>query len=60
MNFNLVAYFKGVREEIRKVNWPNRAEIQRHTLLVIGISLAMAVFFWVIDYILNIILETII
>lgn len=56
----LKQYIVGVNQELRKVNWPNQTDIRRHTMLVVALSLAMAVFFFAVDYILTIILETII
>ena len=57
---DLTEYVYGVRDEMRKVTWPTRSEVRRHTVLVIALSLFMAVFFWVVDYALNIVMETII
>jgi preprotein translocase subunit SecE len=57
---DLTEYVYGVRDEMRKVTWPTRSEVRRHTMLVIALSLSMAVFFWAVDYVLNIVLETII
>ncbi|MDP3964061.1 MAG: preprotein translocase subunit SecE [bacterium] len=51
-------YLKESRDELRKVNWPTRRETVRNTLLVIGISIAVAVFLGVIDFGLNQGLET--
>jgi len=53
----ITAYFKGAREEFAKVVWPTRETIIRHTLIVIAISLAVAIFLGATDYILNKILE---
>lgn len=58
--FNLIQYIKESREELRHVTWPNKKEIRRHTLLVIALSLAMAIFLGAVDYILVFGLETII
>ena len=46
-------YFKTSYHELRKVTWPTRQEATRHALLVIGLSLAMAAFFGIADYILS-------
>ena len=46
----LIHYLKEVRAEIRKVNWPTRAQTIRYTLAVIGLSLALALFFGGLDY----------
>lgn len=49
----LINYLKGSREELAKVSWPTRETITQHSLIVIGVSVAVAVFLGVIDYFLN-------
>jgi preprotein translocase subunit SecE len=39
-------YFREVRGELRKVTWPTRAESQRLTAIVLGVSIAFAIFLW--------------
>lgn len=56
----LVNYFKGSREELAKVVWPSRETTINHTLMVIAISLAVALFLGLIDFLLSKILETLI
>jgi len=56
----LVNYFKGSREELGKVSWPNRETTINHTVMVIGISIAVALFLGAIDYGLSKILEVLI
>jgi preprotein translocase subunit SecE len=45
----IVNYFKGSKEELSKVVWPNRQTIINHTLMVIGVSIVVALFLGVID-----------
>lgn len=45
-------------QEFRHVNWPTRQEAIRLTMIVIGISLALAVFLGFFDTIFRIILES--
>lgn len=40
----LIIFLKEVRLEMKKVNWPSREETLRYTLIVIGISIAVAAF----------------
>ncbi len=40
----LVRYFRETRGELRKVTWPTREDTWRLTLIVLGVSAAMAVF----------------
>jgi len=41
---------KESRAELRKVNWPTRAQTVKFTSVVIGVSLAVAVFLGALDY----------
>ena len=56
----LVNYLKGAREELAKVVWPTKDTTVQHTLVVIAISLATAIFLGSIDFLFNKVLETII
>ncbi|MFA5126714.1 MAG: preprotein translocase subunit SecE [Patescibacteria group bacterium] len=53
----LTNYLKGAREELAKVVWPSRQTTTNHTLVVIIISLAVALFLGAMDYILSKVLE---
>lgn len=46
----IITYFKEVRVEIKKVNWPTRSETIRYTLIVLGISIGVAMFLGSIDF----------
>jgi preprotein translocase subunit SecE len=50
----LTNYLKSSYQELRKVVWPTKKEVIQHTLLVIGISLGVAAFLGIVDYILTI------
>ncbi len=50
-------YFKGAIIEMRKVTWPSKKETYNYTLMVIGVSLAMALFLGGLDLGFNKILE---
>ena len=56
----LVQYIKDSKNEIKKVTWPTKKEIKQHTILVITISLAVAAFLGLVDYILTQVIEKII
>ena len=56
----IVNYFKESKAELKKVSWPTRKETINHTSLVIGISLGVAIFFGLLDYVLTIGVEKII
>lgn len=46
----VTTYFRESVAELKKVTWPTRTETINHTLLVIGISIALAIFLGAIDY----------
>ncbi len=56
----LINYFKEARSELKKVTWPSRTQTRNHTLLVIGISLGMAAFLGLLDYLFTLGFELII
>jgi len=49
----VIDYFKSARQELKKVIWPNSKETTRYSLLVIGVSLAVAAFFGILDFVFN-------
>ena len=53
----LINYIKSSRAELRKVVWPTKKQTRNHTLMVIGISIAVATFLGAVDFVLNKILE---
>lgn len=44
-------YIKESVAEMKKVTWPTKKETYNYTLLVIGISLGVAIFLGILDYI---------
>jgi len=56
----LVNYIKASHQELKKVVWPSKKEVIHHTMLVIGISVGVAAFLGLADYILTILLGIII
>jgi preprotein translocase subunit SecE len=44
-------FLKEVRIEFKKVNWPTRQQTLRYTMLIIGVSLATALFLGGLDFI---------
>jgi len=53
-------YLKESIEEIKKVTWPTKKETRQYTILVIIVSLAVAFYLGLLDYIFNLLLELII
>lgn len=50
---NLKNYLVESVQEMRKVVWPNKRQVKVYTILVIAMSLGVAIFFSVLDYIFN-------
>ncbi|MCX6744021.1 MAG: preprotein translocase subunit SecE [Candidatus Parcubacteria bacterium] len=53
-------YIKDSIAELKKVAWPTKKQTTEYTLLVIGISLGLAIFIGVVDYILTLGVEQVI
>ena len=56
----MMQYIKSSIEEMKKVSWPTKKETYNYTLLVIGVSVAVAMFLGGLDYFFNMGLESII
>jgi preprotein translocase subunit SecE len=56
----ILSFLKEVRLEIKKVNWPPKREIFKDTLIVIGVSLALAIFLGGLDFLFTTILNKLI
>lgn len=46
-------FFRQVKAELKKVNWPNRDELSKNTVVVVVTILAMIVFIGVVDFLLS-------
>ncbi len=47
----ITTFLKEVKVELKKVNWPTKQETIKHTLIIIGVSLAVAIFLGGLDFI---------
>lgn len=56
----ITTYIRESIAELKKVTWPTRKLTIAYTLLVIGISLALAIFIGIADYILALGVEKVI
>lgn len=52
-----ISFIKESYEELRKVSWPSRKQTINYTLVVVGVSVAVAVFLGVLDMIFSSIVE---
>lgn len=50
----LVQYFLDSKAELKKVSWPTRNETIKYTILVVVISLLVAAFLGLLDYLFTI------
>lgn len=55
----LTAYFKEAYAEMRKVVWPTKKQTTMYSIIVIALTLGIAIFFGILDYIFNFGLEAI-
>jgi len=46
-------YFVGAFQEMRKVTWPSKSQTINYSVLVIALSVGMALFFGLLDYIFS-------
>ncbi len=46
-------YFRTSQIELKKVVWPSKKETTRYSLIVIGMSLGVAIFFGILDFVFN-------
>ncbi|MBI2023808.1 preprotein translocase subunit SecE [Candidatus Giovannonibacteria bacterium] len=51
-------YFKETRQELKHVNWPSRDNTVRFTVLVIAVSIVIAIFLGLLDFIFQYLLNT--
>ena len=47
----VVKYLKETRAELRKVVWPTREETKNLTIIVVGVTVAMAIFLGTLDFV---------
>lgn len=53
----ITTFLKEVRLEMKKVNWPTRQETIRYTLIIIGVSAAVAIFLGGLDFLFTTLLN---
>ncbi len=53
----VAAFFKEVKAEMKKINWPTKDETIKYTLIVIGVSVAVATYLGGLDFIVETILK---
>ena len=56
---NISQYVKDSWKELHHVSWPTKSEVRKHTILVIAISLGLAAFLGLCDYVISLGLDKI-
>ncbi|PIX62221.1 preprotein translocase subunit SecE [Candidatus Uhrbacteria bacterium CG_4_9_14_0_2_um_filter_41_50] len=56
----LFKYLREAKQELQKVAWPTQKQTIRYSIIVVVISVILAIYFGVVDYILNLGLEALI
>ena len=49
----IAKFFRQVKAELKKVNWPNRDELSKNTVVVVVTIVAMIIFIGVVDFLLS-------
>jgi preprotein translocase subunit SecE len=47
----VIRYFQETRAELRKVTWPTRDEARNLTMIIVAVTVAMAIFLGLLDFI---------
>ena len=56
----VVNFIKEAKTELKKVIWPKKPEIKKFTLIVIGVSVATAIFLGLLDFLFSLGIRSII
>ena len=59
-NNKLFKYLREAKQELQKVSWPTQKQTMRYSAIIIAISILLAIYFGIFDFILNIGLEKLI
>ncbi len=43
------SYFKGVRSEFKKIDWPSKSKLINYTAVVVAMSLVVSLIVWSVD-----------
>jgi preprotein translocase subunit SecE len=49
----VISYLKETRAELRKVHWPSQQEARMLTLIVLAVTITMAAFLGILDYVFD-------
>jgi preprotein translocase subunit SecE len=54
----IITFIKEAKAELLKVNWPSKQQTINYSLMVVGVSIAVALFLGGLDYIFQYIVKT--
>lgn len=57
---SIMSYFKEVRAEMKHVSWPTRRLTVVYTVVVVGVSLGVAIYLGLLDFIFTAVIQKII
>lgn len=55
----LKTFINGVSFEMKKVSWPSWTELRGSTIVVLGLSLILSIFLFIVDFVLSRLLNVI-
>ncbi|MCH7732576.1 MAG: preprotein translocase subunit SecE [Candidatus Marinimicrobia bacterium] len=55
----LKTFINGVSFEMKKVSWPSWSELRGSTIVVLGLSLILSIFLFIVDFVLSRLLNVI-
>ena len=53
-------YFKGVKAELKKVNWPSKKELTNYTVVVLATCTVMTIVIWGLDLVFENVIKLIV
>ena len=53
------SFFKKQKGEVEKISWPTKKEVISQSILILVVSLLLALLFWGVDLLFNILMGTI-
>ncbi len=59
MKEKIIAFVTDVTKEMKKVTWPERSELQDSTVVVIAVCGVISAFIYVVDWVVNKLITTI-
>ncbi|NLM98162.1 MAG: preprotein translocase subunit SecE [Halanaerobiaceae bacterium] len=56
----IARFFRQLKAELKKVNWPARNELSKNTVIVVVTIIALTVFIWLVDLLFGTLLSPLI